>query len=407
MKKENVFDSIESAIEDIRQGKMIIVVDDEDRENEGDFVMAADAVTPEHINFMATHGRGMICAPISNEIAKRLNLPPMVKSNDSAHETAFTITIDAKDNISTGISAADRSHTIKLLTQESTKPEDFVRPGHIFPLIAKDQGVIIRDGHTEASVDLAHLAGFKKAGVICEIMNEDGTMARLDDLVKLKEKFQMKLITIKDLILYRQKTEFNISLIETINFPNHIGTFQLHIFKHHWEDKETIVLTKGQIKDQKDVLVRVHSECFTGDVLGSKKCDCGAQLDQAMQMIEDQGQGMIIYMQQEGRGIGLANKIKAYKLQEKGLDTVEANEKLGFKAEMRDFSAAAQIIRFFDVESIKLITNNPFKVEEITKLGVKIADRVEIEITANTVNHQYLLTKKAKMGHMFNQFPVH
>lgn len=407
MKKEDIFDSIESAIEDIKLGKMIIVVDDEDRENEGDFVMAADVVTPEQINFMATHGRGMICAPISKEIAQKLNLPPMVKSNNSAHETAFTITIDARENISTGISAADRAHTIKLLTQETTKPEDFVRPGHIFPLISKDQGVIERDGHTEASVDLAHLAGFSKAGVICEIMNEDGTMARLDDLVKLKEKFQMKLITIKDLIFYRQKTEFNISLIETINFPNHVGEFQLHIFKHHWEEKESIVLTKGPIKDQKDVLVRVHSECFTGDVLGSKKCDCGDQLEHAMKLIEEKSQGMIIYMQQEGRGIGLANKIKAYKLQEKGLDTVEANEKLGFKAEMRDFSAAAQIIRFFDIHSIKLLTNNPFKVEELNKLGIEITTREDIEISANSVNHQYLLTKKTKMGHMFNQFPLH
>jgi 3,4-dihydroxy 2-butanone 4-phosphate synthase / GTP cyclohydrolase II len=401
------FDTIEEAIEDIKAGKIVIVVDDEDRENEGDFIMAANAVTPEKINFMATHGRGMICAPITKEIAVNLGLAPMVGSNQCSRETAFTITIDAKENITTGISAADRSQTIKLLTDPKTVALDFIRPGHIFPLIAKDNGVIERNGHTEAAVDLAELAGFNKAGVICEIMNADGSMSRLEDLVVLKKKFNLKLITIKDLITYRQRTEINMSLMETIDFPNKFGEFKLHIFTHTWDNKETVVLTKGPIMDSEDLLVRVHSECFTGDVFGSKKCDCGSQLDTSMNMIEKNGSGMVIYLQQEGRGIGLVNKIKAYKLQEMGLDTVEANNKLGFKSELRDFSAAAQVLRFYDVKSIKLLTNNPFKIKQLRELDITINERVPIEIESNSTNKDYLMTKKAKMGHLLEQFSVH
>lgn len=403
----NVFDTIEEAIEEIKKGNMIIVVDDEDRENEGDFIMAADAVTPWHINFMAMHGRGMICAPISQQIAKKLHLAPMVGRNSSSHETAFTVTIDARNESTTGISAEDRSNTIKLLTKETTVADDFVRPGHIFPLIAKDHGVIERDGHTEAAVDLAELAGFKKAGVICEIMNEDGTMSRLDDLVKIKEKFNLKLITIKDLIKYRQRTEYNVSLIETIDFPNQYGEFKLHVFKHDWENKETIVLSKGDIIDSNDLLVRVHSECFTGDIFGSHRCDCGDQLAKSMKMIEENGSGMIIYLKQEGRGIGLVNKIRAYKLQEQGFDTVDANTKLGFKAELRDYAAAAQILRFYDVNSIELLTNNPLKIEGLEELGVKVSKRLPIEIESNHNNAKYLMTKKEKMGHLLDQFPLH
>jgi 3,4-dihydroxy 2-butanone 4-phosphate synthase/GTP cyclohydrolase II len=401
------FDTIEEAILDIRKGKMIIVVDDEDRENEGDFVMAADMVTPDAINFMAKYGRGMICTPISGAIATNLNLAPMVATNTACLETAFTVTVDAAVGITTGISAQDRSNTIAVFCKDNVKSDDFARPGHIFPLIAKKNGVLERNGHTEAAVDFSKLAGFKSVGVICEIMNEDGTMSRIDDLISLKKKFNLKLVTIKDLITYRQKTEMNIKLTESIKFPNRFGDFNLHLFEHNWEDKETIVITKGDVTGTNNLLVRVHSECFTGDIFGSLRCDCGDQLNQSMEMIENAGSGMLIYLKQEGRGIGLVNKIKAYKLQEEGVDTVEANHKLGLKSELRDFSVAAQVLKHFEVKNINLITNNPLKINQLREYGIFINERVELEVSSNLHNESYLLTKKAKMGHLFSQFPLH
>lgn len=395
-----LFSSIEAAIKDIQKGKMIIVVDDEDRENEGDFVMAAEYADAQSINFMATVGRGMICAPITNRQAKRLGLDPMVGSNTSQHETAFTITVDAANGITTGISASDRAKTLNILANEKAQAAELARPGHIFPLIAKDKGVIERNGHTEASVDLCKLAGLRPAGVICEIMNEDGTMARLPELAQMAQKYDLKLISIKDLVLYRQSTEINIKPVEEIDFPNKYGNFKLQIFQHEWDDKETIVISKGDIQGAQNPLVRLHSQCFTGDIFGSQRCDCGEQLDHSMKMIEQAGEGLIIYLQQEGRGIGLVNKIKAYKLQEQGLDTVEANLKLGFKEELRDYSAAAQILRFYGISSIQLLTNNPHKIEGLKALNYKNITRVPINTSSNAHNQHYLLTKASRMGHL-------
>lgn len=398
-------DTIESALEDLKNGKMIIVVDDEDRENEGDFIMAADMITPEAVNFMATFGRGLICTPVSKEIATKLNLPLQVEQNTASLGTAFTVTIDAREKISTGISASDRSHTIKLMTESSTVPEDFVRPGHIFPLIAKDGGVLERPGHTEAAVDLARIAGFSPVGVICEIMNPDGSMARLPELCELADKHNLKIISIADLIEYRKRTENLISTVESIPLPTKYGEFSMFIFRSDILKQEHIAVVKGTTEALKKgpTLLRVHSECFTGDIFGSYRCDCGDQLSEALRIIEEKGSGLIIYLRQEGRGIGLFNKIKAYQLQDKGMDTAEANLHLGFPVDMRDYTMASQILRYFEIEDVKVLTNNPLKLASLKKLGMKTVDREPLEINANQKNAQYLLTKKVKLGHLLKQ----
>ncbi len=398
-------DSIEAALADLKLGKMIIVVDDEDRENEGDFVMAADMITPEAINFMATIGRGLICTPLSSDLAKKFELPLQVQTNTASLGTAFTVTIDAKEKISTGISASDRSHTIKLLTENTTTAGDFVRPGHIFPLIAKDGGVLERPGHTEASVDLSRLSGFSPVGVICEIMNPDGSMARFADLCELANQHDLKMISIADLISYRKLTENLISSVESIPFPTKFGDFEMFIFKSQVLNQEHVAIVKGQTQQllNSETLVRVHSECFTGDIFGSYRCDCGDQLSQSMKLIEEKGSGVIIYLRQEGRGIGLFNKVKAYQLQDKGMDTVVANIHLGFPVDMRDYTMASQILRFFKIENIKLMTNNPQKIEGLTKLGHQNIQRMALEVSANSKNAQYLFTKKIKLGHILKQ----
>ena len=398
-------DSIETALTDLKLGKMIIVVDDEDRENEGDFILAADMVTPEAINFMATVGRGLICTPLSAELAKKFDLPLQVESNTASHGTAFTVTIDAREKISTGISASDRSHTIKLLTNEETKANDFVRPGHIFPLIAKDGGVLERPGHTEASVDLSKLAGFSPVGVICEIMNPDGTMARYAELCQLAEQYNLKMISIADLIEYRKKNESLISSVESIPFPTHYGEFQMFIFKSEILKQEHVAIVKGPVSELVGpaTLVRVHSECLTGDVFGSMRCDCGEQLSSSLKEINSKGRGVLIYLRQEGRGIGLFNKVRAYQLQDQGMDTAEANIHLGFPVDLRDYTMASQIIRYFKINEIKLMTNNPQKIEGLKKLGHNNIERFPLEMNANAKNAQYLFTKKVKLGHLLKQ----
>ncbi len=395
-----MFNTITEVIEDLKQGKMVIVVDDEDRENEGDFVMAADKADADAINFMTIHGRGLICAPITSARADELDLNLMVKSNDSLHETAFTVSIDSIRS-GTGISAEARAITIKAIVDSETIPEEFVKPGHIFPLIAKEGGVLKRAGHTEAAVDLARLAKSHPSGVICEILNEDGTMARRDSLLKLAKKLNLKIVTIKDLIDYRCQKETSIVESSCIDFPSKYGDFKLHMFEslinpgeHH------IAFVKGTIESEKPVLVRVHSECFTGDLFGSMRCDCGDQLSQAMKMIEHNGNGILLYMRQEGRGIGLPNKIKAYILQDQGYDTVCANQKLGFKADLREYGAGAQILSSLGVKKIKLMTNNPKKIIGLEGFGLDVVERIPVEIEANHVNHFYLKTKKDRMGHI-------
>ncbi len=397
-------DSIADALADLRAGKMIIVVDDEDRENEGDFVMAADMVTPEAINFMATVGRGLICTPVSTAVAKKLDLPLQVQTNTASLGTAFTVTIDAREKISTGISSSDRSHSIKLMTAPTTVAQDFVRPGHIFPLIAKDGGVLERPGHTEASVDLSRLSGFSSVGVICEIMNLDGTMARLPELCVIAEAHDLKIVSIADLIDYRRAHENLISHVEAVPLPTKYGEFQMYVFRSDILKQEHIAIVKGALN--KSPLVRVHSECFTGDIFGSYRCDCGDQLERSMKLIEEAGNGMIVYLRQEGRGIGLFNKVKAYQLQDKGMDTAEANLHLGFPVDLRDYTMAAQILTYFKVTSLKLMTNNPQKIDGLKKLGVNDIERYPLEMDANHQNAQYLFTKKVKLGHLLTQnFP--
>ncbi len=398
-------DTIASALEDLKAGKMIIVVDDEDRENEGDFIMAAEMITPETVNYMATVGRGLICTPVSTEVAKKLDLKLQVETNTASHGTAFTVTIDAKEKISTGISSPDRAHTIKLMTAKDALPGDFVRPGHIFPLIAKDAGVLERPGHTEAAVDLAKLAGFSPVGVICEIMNPDGSMARYPELCKLADEQNLKMISIADLIEYRKNTENLISTVESIPFPTAMGDFNLFIFRSEILKQEHVAIVKGDLATLKTgtALIRVHSECFTGDIFGSLRCDCGDQLASSMKLIEQKGSGAIIYLRQEGRGIGLFNKIKAYQLQDQGLDTAEANIHLGFPVDARDYTMASQILRYFELKDIKLLTNNPQKIEAIKKLGLSSIEREPLEIDANQKNAHYLLTKKIKLGHLLKQ----
>lgn len=407
MKTEKMrpLDTIESALNELRSGRMIIVVDDEDRENEGDFVMAADMITPEAVNFMATIGRGLICTPVSTEVAKKLDLRLQVETNTASLGTAFTVTIDAREKISTGISANDRAHSIKIMTDKDTVASDFVRPGHIFPLIAKDGGVLERNGHTEASVDLSRIAGFAPVGVICEIMNPDGSMARFPELCELADKHNLKMISIEDLVKYRKQTENLITTVESIPMPTKFGDFQMFIFKSDLLKQEHVAIVKGDLLTlkQNPALVRVHSECFTGDIFGSFRCDCGDQLASSMKMMEEKGSGAIIYLRQEGRGIGLFNKVKAYQLQDKGMDTAEANLHLGFPVDSRDYTMASQIIRYFELTGIKLLTNNPKKIEALENLGIKNIERVPLEINANHKNAQYLLTKKVKLGHLLKQ----
>jgi 3,4-dihydroxy 2-butanone 4-phosphate synthase/GTP cyclohydrolase II len=394
------FDTIESAIEAIRQGKLVIVVDDEDRENEGDFITAAENVTPETINFMTKEGRGLICASVDEKRCDELKLEPMVQDNTATHATPFTVSVDLlSDDTSTGISAHDRARTIQALVDEQTRPEDLGRPGHIFPLRAKTGGVLRRPGHTEAAIDLARLAGFKPAGTLVEIMNEDGSMARLPDLAERAKDLDLKLISIKDLIMYRMQTETLIEREISVNLPTQYGDFNLQAYRQRTTGEVHLALTKGTWKEDEPVLVRVHSSCTTGDIFGSHKCDCGPQLHRAMELVEEEGKGVVLYMNQEGRGIGLLNKLKAYKLQEEGMDTVEANLKLGFKMDERDYGIGAQILRDLGIQKLRLLSNNPSKRKGLQGFGIEIKERVSMEVTPNAYNEDYLKTKRDKMGH--------
>ena len=395
--------SIEEAIADLQKGKVIIVVDSEDRENEGDFITAARNVTPEVINFMATHGRGLICASITEERAHELGLEMMVNNNTSEHATPFTVSIDLKGHgCTTGISAHDRSKTIQALINPSTRPEEFAKPGHIFPLKAKNGGVLRRAGHTEATIDLARLAGFEPAGALVEIMNEDGTMARLPELLLIAKKLNLKIVSIEDLIAFRLKTESIIERQVKVQMPTALGNFELIAYRQTTNDQEHLALIKGSWKKDEPVLVRVHSSCLTGDIFGSCRCDCGPQLHKAMEIIEKEGKGVIVYMNQEGRGIGLLNKLQAYKLQEEGRDTVEANLELGFGMDERDYGVGAQILRDLGIHKLKLLTNNPRKRAGLIGYGLEIVENLPIEIQSNIHNKLYLQTKRDKMGHTLN-----
>lgn len=395
-----MLDTIESALEDLRNGKLLIVVDDEDRENEGDFVTAARNVTPEIINFMSKYGRGLICAPITEERCEELKLNLMVENNTVLHQTPFTVSVDLIGHgCTTGISAHDRAATVQALIDPNTKPEDLGRPGHIFPLRARAEGVLRRSGHTEATVDLARLAGFEPAGVLVEIMNDDGTMARLPQLQEIAKKFDLKIISIKDLIAYRLRTESLIEEEVRVQMPTKHGDFELIAFRQLNTGEQHLALKKGEWEKDESVLVRVHSSCFTGDILHSLRCDCGEQLQKAMEMVEAAGKGIVLYMNQEGRGIGLLNKLKAYKLQEEGKDTVEANLALGFKNDQRDYGVGAQILRYLGVSKIKLMTNNPRKRAGLEGYGLEIVENVPIEIRPNPHNEFYLQTKRDKLGH--------
>lgn len=398
-----MFCSAEEAIKEIKGGKVIIVVDDEDRENEGDFICAAEFVTPEIVNFMVTHGRGMVCAAVSGKRLDELNLPLMVDSNSALHGTQFTVTIDAKEGTTTGISAADRALTIKKIIDEKTNGNDFARPGHIFPLRAFDEGVLERAGHTEAAVDLCKLGGLKPAGVLCEILKEDGEMARVPDLELLAEKFNLKIVSVREIISYRLRNENLIKKITDVNFPTSHGRFRLHLYKSLIDGKEQTALVKGRIDPEKPLLVRIHSECLTGDVFHSLRCDCHDQLNSALQLIEKNGSGIIVYMRQEGRGIGLENKILAYKLQEEGKDTVEANEILGFKPDLRDYGIAAQILLDLGVKKINLLTNNPKKITGLKGCGLEVVERIALEVSPTDDNIKYLSTKRDKLGHIILQ----
>lgn len=396
-----VFDTIEQAIVALKHGKIIIVVDDENRENEGDFLMVAEKVTTESINFMTKYGRGIVCVPTTAERLKKLDIHPMVVKNSDPKKTAFTVSVDCISN-ATGVSAKDRADTIKCLVSDNATSKSFTKPGHIFPLISKQGGVLVREGHTEAAVDLAKLAGFKPVGVVCEIMNEDGSMARVKDLEKIKRKHNLLLITIADLIKYRKQHESFVERVTSAKMPTKFGEFTIHGYINTLNSEHHVALVKGDIKGKEPVLVRVHSECLTGDALGSIRCDCGSQYYEAMKRIAKEGRGVLVYMRQEGRGIGLINKLKAYNLQDQGLDTVDANLKLGFPAELREYSIGAQILKDLGLSKIKLMTNNPKKVSGLCDYGLKITKRVPLEAGFNKNNLSYLTTKKQRMGHILH-----
>ncbi|WP_416149650.1 bifunctional 3,4-dihydroxy-2-butanone-4-phosphate synthase/GTP cyclohydrolase II [Salipaludibacillus sp. HK11] len=397
----SIFDPVEEAIYALAQGEVVIVCDDDDRENEGDFVSIAEKTTPEVINFMVTHGRGLVCAPITQDRAEKLGLAPMVDRNSDPHGTAFTVSVDHK-HTTTGISAPERAMTVKALIDDNAKPADFQRPGHIFPLIAKEGGVLRRAGHTEAAVDLAIMSGAKPAGVICEIMKEDGTMARVPDLRKIADEHHLKMVTIKDMIQYRNRKDQLVKREVEVKLPTDFGEFNAIAYSNIVDGKEHVAIVKGEVGGEMPTLVRVHSECLTGDVFGSNRCDCGPQLDAALAQIEEAGSGVLLYMRQEGRGIGLLNKLKAYKLQEEGYDTVEANEKLGFAPDLRDYGIGAQILRDLGIRKMKLLTNNPRKITGLKGYDLEVVERVAIQMPHSKSNERYLKVKKEKLGHLLN-----
>ncbi|MFH1259409.1 MAG: bifunctional 3,4-dihydroxy-2-butanone-4-phosphate synthase/GTP cyclohydrolase II [Elusimicrobiota bacterium] len=394
------FCSVPEALKEIKKGRMIVVVDDPDRENEGDLLMAASGVTPQAINFMAKYGRGLICVPMVSSRLDDLEIGSMVKKGKEAHEAAFTVSVDAGKNTTTGISAHDRALTIKTLIDPKTEPDDLVRPGHIFPLRYREGGVLVRAGHTEAAVDLARLAGLYPAGVICEIMHEDGTMARLPELKKFAKKFHLKMLTIASLIEYRRRTEKFVRCVTKAHLPTRFGEFEMYVYEDTMNKENHLALVKGEVSGEKNVLVRVHSSCLTGDVLFSLRCDCGQQLHQSMQVIDQEGRGVVLYMNQEGRGIGLVNKLKAYELQDQGLDTVEANLRLGFQPDLRTYGIGAQILADLGLSTIHLLTNNPRKIAGIEGYNLKVTKRISLEIPPTKMNARYLKTKKEKMGHL-------
>ncbi len=399
-KKKTKLDSIESAIEDFKKGKIIIVVDDEDRENEGDMIFSAQKSTPQLVNFLVRYARGLICVPMEKQRLDELGIEMMTNDNTARHETAFTISVDYLVGTTTGISASDRHKTIKALIEKKTVPSTLGKPGHIFPLKAEEGGVLKRAGHTEAAVDIAKLAGHYPAGVLCEVLKENGEMARLPELLEISKKFKLKIVSIRDLIQYRLRQDILVHQVVDANLPSKFGNFNIIIYKSNVDEKEHIALVKGNVKTKKPVLVRVHSECMTGDIFGSMRCDCREQLTKSLEKIEKEGTGVVLYMRQEGRGIGLVNKLKAYNLQEKGKDTVEANVELGFKADLRDYGIGAQILRDLGLTKIKLLTNNPKKIIGLNGYGLDVTERIPIEIKANDINKKYLKTKRDKLGHL-------